>query len=158
MKARRQAKLSASERARNAEGKPPPLPVPTEGAVPDLLQVESSQCHRFHAPGQRFRGLAQACGRGAAKHGEQIGTPLDLVDHNRPAKRRQRRHGHIKAREVTGILQVKVRGTRRGQNLPREGRLAGLARAGEDGDPASPQRSAHLGKSSFPVDHVISVP
>jgi hypothetical protein len=158
MKARRQAKLSASERARNAEGKPSPLPVPTEGAVPDLLQVESSQCHRFHAPGQRFRGLAQACGRGAAKHGEQIRTSLDLVDHHRPAKRRQRNHGRIEAREVTGILQVEVGRTGRGHNLPRKGRLPGLARAGEDGDPASPQRSAHLGKPSFPVDHVISAP
>ena len=132
-----------------------PEPEPVMAGAADLGRLQAGQFQVLDAPGQRFRGLAQQLGTGAAQDQEprarfvtihqypqdreQLGPALHLVDDDRAGKVPQRGVRLIEAREAYRILQVEVAGRPGGNELPGERGLAALARPDDGDDRAAPE-------------------
>ena len=123
------------------------------------------QKRRMVAAGERLGALLQQGGRGASedeeaagdgravgKHterGEEVGSPLDFVEHDEPAEPGEREHRVGETGEVARVLEVEVGGGSApgGGDLPGDGGLAHLARAeeGDDGGLAEEAADAAFG-------------
>jgi len=120
------------------------------------------------------RDAAQEIGRSAAEdqkprraglpvgqhtqHGEEIRTALHFVNHHQSLQFTQRRHRLIQPRYTHRVFQVEVIDGVLRQQLPRQGRLAALTRAGQRHDPAPFQGGTDGGEVIRSVDHADRIP
>jgi hypothetical protein len=148
--------------------------VPVEGVAADLVESESSELDGLDPAGQCLGRLSQklrtgtvedeeACAKRAAvrkdaQNREKVRTALDLVDDDRSPERCKGRHRLGEPRQAPRILEVKVLGRARRNDLPSKRGLPGLARADESGDTAPPERGAKLGQSTDALDHTGKLP
>lgn len=140
------------------QGKSTAQPQAGLGIAVELPNVETAQRQLLDPAGQALRRLPlqvsrrtpqdqESCRRVApvhqhAQHGEQIGAPLDLVDHHQPAQWLQGRHRLLQPGEIDRILQIEILDRILRHDLPRQCRLAALARSHKEHDPAALERGS----------------
>ena len=131
-------------------------------------QTEPFERHGFQAPGERFGGLLEQVGRGAAENQEprrqrlavgqhaqqreQVRAALDFVDHHQPLERAQGGVRLGEPGEALRVFQVEVVERFGRHELPGQRGLAALARPEQRHDAAALQRGADQFQVGFAVE------